>query len=425
MPSSVTKWRLKNGLTVVAEKNKHFKTVSVGLWIKAGSRQDYPRKQGLAHAVEHMVFKETKHLNQIQIATFLERVGGELNAFTERELTCFYGFCLSRDLDLALKILSEIGFLARFTFKDWKNERKVLAQEWANSLESPEEQLSDCFFSQLWGDHPLSHAISGDKKSLARIQLDDVKKFYFQYYAPKNMVLSVVGNFSLGHLKQSVSHFFTKKVTASNEKLIETNPPSFSSFVRFRKWPTPQVYFLLGYQAPSFFKKNKILALVLSQYFTGGMSSQLFQEIREKRGLVYSLDTEYLGYSDGGVFCFSFSTSQKAFAKSLEVLRDEIKKVTTKPMSLKKLNFLKNQLIGTLRMAQDSLESAQEVNARNEIWFQRYYSTARVITEIKKVKPNELLRFAKDLFLSQSKSALVLSDKKPKALEKVYGNYFS
>lgn len=405
---------LENGLTLVGECHPYVRSISLGLWVRVGSGQETPKLNGVSHFIEHMVFKGTEKRSALEIATVLESLGGDLNAFTDREITCFHSTVLSEHLELAVDVLSDLVFRPTFDKVQLDRERKVLLQELMMVEESPDDWIHDVFFSSVWKKHALGQTIIGTKKTIQDLSRAELVKFYELHYRPDNMILSVAGNFDFETLKGLCEKYF---VGSSDQKVLTLRPPSARYQARSRRvlMETDQSHLLIGFEGIGFKSPQRFDALILSFFLGGGMSSRLFQEIREKAGLAYSVECDFVPFTETGVFTIYLATAPRSLRECLQIIGREVERLIREPLTEAELNLVKGQLKGTILLCADQMDTRQESLGRNEVVFGRYVTVDEVIGEIERVSPSSIQQLAKRLFKAEKETIVTIAKTKPRA----------
>jgi predicted Zn-dependent peptidase len=404
---------LDNGVTLVAEKHDHVRSVSIGVWVKVGSVFESKVQSGISHFLEHMVFKGTTNRTPLQIATVLESLGGDLNAFTDREVTCYHATVLSEHVDIALDVLSDIVIHPVFPKAEMEKERKVLLQEMQMVRESPDDWIHDLFFQQVWHGHSLGQSIIGTEKSVNGISRAQLIKFFETHYVPENIIVSVAGNVDFEALKERCERFFQFKRT--QEALpLERTAPRFLPRKKWGKFSTDQTHLLIGFEGMSFKDPYRFDGLMLSFFLGGGMSSRLFQEIREKAGLAYTVECDFVPFTETGVFGIYAGVQPRNLTRCLQILGKELKRTKEIGLTDAELDLVKGQLKGAILLSSDSMDVRQESLGRNEVVFGQYVPVDEVIAEIEKVTPERICELANKLFQPEREAIVTLSKSKPK-----------
>lgn len=398
---------LDNGATVVAERHPHVQSVCVGVWVKSGTCHESGRLNGISHFLEHMVFKGTQTRSPFEISSALECLGGDLNAFTDREYTVYHATVLAEDLAPALDVLSDLVLHPTFPKAEIDREKKVLLQEMTMVEESPEEWVMNLLVESVWKGEPLGLPILGTRRTIQRLGRAEMLRYFEEHYRADNVVISVAGNFDFGKLRELCERYFD---FAPRQRELPL-PPAPSRFKPRRRSVTAdsdQVHVAIAYEGLGYKDPRRFDALVLSALLGGGMSSRLFQEIREKAALAYSVDCDFVAYGDAGLVTFYVAVAPRSFRKCLDILGMELEKVRGGDAGADELSKIKGQLKGTLLLSADLMESRQESIGRNEVIFGRYVSVDEVLKAIEQVTPEKVARLASDLFVPEKEAVATI-----------------
>lgn len=408
------RYSLPNGVTLVAERHANVRGVAIGVWMKVGSAFESKQTNGINHFLEHMLFKGTTTRSPLDIVIELEKHGGELNAFTDREHTVFHACILKEQLDIALDILSDLLKNAVFPKVELGRERKVLLQEMAMAADDPDEYISDTFANLVWEGEPLGIPVIGNKKVIQAMTRRRLEKYYKDYYRPENMVISVAGNFEFSALKEKVEKYFTFK-TAQKTLPLKIRDTKYRSRRKSLVENSDQMHLMIGFEGMGYHAPARYDALVLNYILGGGMSSRLFQEIREKSGLAYGVDTDFYSYMSAGLFTIYMSIAYRSMKKCLEILGRELEDLKKNPVSKEELDSFVGQITGSILMSSDQMETRQESLGRNECVFGRYVSVEEVIARLEEVTPEGVQAVAQKMFCHEKESMVTLGRKKFKA----------
>jgi predicted Zn-dependent peptidase len=404
---------LSQGVTLVAESHPYVRSVSVGVWVKVGSSSESPSLNGVSHFIEHLAFKGTKTRSPQQIATVLEGLGGELNAFTEREVTCFHATVLNEHIDIALDVLSDLVVNPTFPKQELERQRKDLLQELSMVEESPEDSIYDSLFRQVWKGESLGQPIIGSRKTIQNLSRSVVEKFFEDHYQPSNIVVSVAGGVEFEPLRERCEHYF--RFNRPQQRLpFKRREVKYHQRHWHQKNSSDQLHCLLGFEGVGVRDPKRYAYLLLSFVLGGGMGSRLFQEIREKAALAYSVDCDFLPFAETGIFTVYAGMSSRSLGKSLEIFKQEFEKLRESDISLEELDRIKGQLKGMILLSADQMEARQEALARNEMLFGRSVPVEEVLQSIDTVTAEDLRSAAKELFVPERESLVVLSKHKPK-----------
>jgi predicted Zn-dependent peptidase len=318
---------LNSGFRIATDTMTDVKTVTVLLAISVGSRfEDEPKQCGIAHFLEHMAFKGTENRTALDIAKQIEEVGGHMNAFTSKEMTAYYAVVLKENLELAIDIIADILQNSTFDKDEIEKERGVILEELANSEDTPDDIVFDYYYETLYQNQPLGRPIIGNKETIAAFQTKDFQNFINSKYNAGNMVLSVAGNLNHDEVVKLANQYFTK---LNKSKEVKCQPSSYTGgeCVNPNKELT-QIKFLLGFKGFEFNNNNKYALKIANNILGGGMSSRLFQEVREKQGLCYTVSSFESSFTDSGIFGIYAGTSPEKLTELEKVVNDELQKIT-------------------------------------------------------------------------------------------------
>ena len=410
-----------NGLTVLSERMSGYRSLSMGVWVKAGTRHEAVPVGGISHFLEHMLFKGTSSRSALEIAREVEHVGGEFNAFTAREHTCFHILVLERDCNLGLDILTDVLLNSTFRSAEIERERKVILQEISMVEESPEELAHDLFFELIYQNHGLGRPILGTKKSINQMRRNHLLDYFNHHYQPHQLVFSVAGDVShssivkkLKNLKKERWPGRPRSQASSNGEFLST-PPLKAEFWWVER-PTEQVHLVWGMQGPTYGSRDRFAAFLLNVYLGGGMSSSLFQEIREKNGLAYSVYSSLSPFVDSGVLSIYVATGMDQVLLCFRLIEECIEKIRKNSLSKRELDWIKDNLKGTILLSSDNVESRMSSIAKNEIFLGKYIPPDEVCRQIDAVTPDDLRRVANRFFLTGNKSVLALGPRPSKTM---------
>jgi len=344
---------LPNGLRIVSERMPDVRSATVGFWVDAGSRDERDPVAGASHFLEHLLFKGTKKRTAQQIAAQIDEVGGDLNAFTSKEYTCFYARCLDRDLRLAVEVLGDMITSATIRAADVDAERNVVQEEIRMHHDTPDDLVHSAFSEAWFGDHPLGREVLGSMKTITEMRRDQVHGYYRRKYAPQNIVVAAAGNFTHEELVDAVIQSLDGWNGPANPSVARRLAPGLEprDLAVVRKRPTEQAHLVIGGPGLSRLDDRRFAASVLSQALGGGMASRLFQEVREKRGLVYSVYSYQAMHNDAGNFAVYAGTSPRTAPEVLHVVRDEFAKMCADGLTEEELGRAKGHLAGSLVLA--------------------------------------------------------------------------
>jgi predicted Zn-dependent peptidase len=397
---------LPNGLSIITESIPYVRSISLGLWLNVGSRDETAASSGISHFVEHMVFKATKSRNASEIASFLESVGGTLNAFTSREQTCYYAKFLDEHLDKGVEILSDIVNNARFSSMDIEKEKKVILEEISDIEDSPGDLVHDLFATTIFGNHPLGRPIMGDRKTVKKMNRAKILRYVNKHYRSNKMIMAACGNLDHDRLVDLVELYFAT-LSPNEFKNGRSNPrirPTAKSFYR----KTAQTHICLGLPALHFNHQSRPAMLILNSILGGGMSSRFFQHLRENLGLVYTVFSFVDFFENMGLFGIYLGTEKRNVRSALHAINNELKLICSNKLSSVELQNAKEQLKGGLVLGLENTSNRMNRLAKHEFLADRHISIDETIAGIDAVKADEITEIARILFKGKSFSAISL-----------------
>ncbi len=396
MDQTVEKTILNNGLTVISENLPTVRSISLGVWIQIGSRYENKHNNGLAHFLEHMVFKRTKKRSGMQIARALEELGGNLNAYTSKELTHYYTFSLDEHLPVCVDVLADLICNPLFLESDVEKEKQVVVEEINAVKDTPEEYLFDLFQEKLFPDHPLGFPILGKESTVSGFNADMVKNFWQTYYVPQNIIISAAGRVDHQKLVKLVEKYFHFEHSGQTP---ESTKPKVAQQVNLEiKESFNQAHIVAGLEGLPYASEDRFALIALNAYLGGGMSSRVFQTIRERYGLAYMVYSTTDFFKDSGIFSFYIGTDSTHRKKAIRLLIKEIKKVTEKPISQSAIRRLKEQLKGHLLLGLENTVHRMSRLAKNEIYFGRQIPLSESVEKINELSQKKIFDVAEKLF---------------------------
>jgi predicted Zn-dependent peptidase len=397
---------LDNGLTIVSEKIPYVRSVSIGIWVQAGSRQELEQQNGLSHFIEHMNFKGTPTRTARQIAEAIESVGGSMNASTDRELACFYAKVIDEHLPLACDLLADIVLHSNYTAADIEKEKDVVIEEIRMYEDDPDELIGDLFASTLWKDQPIGRPIYGTTQLVQSFKQEDTLQYRTQHYLPVNTVVTAAGNLEHKQLVDCIGgHFNLIPNGVKAEKAPGPEPKAYYEKVTLDR-DLEQIHFCLGTESIPRAHPNRYILSVLGVILGGGMSSRLFQEIRENLGLVYTIHSFGISFHDTGYYAIGGATGPKKLNKVIQLVKAELKKMTQELVTEEEIKNAKEQLKGGMVLSLESTSSRMTRLADLQIYFGKYISLDEIIEKIDAVTREDILRIATQLF-SDNKLTLI------------------
>jgi predicted Zn-dependent peptidase len=406
--SSYKKTILPSGVRVVSEEIPHVRSASIGIWINTGSRDEEASSNGISHFIEHMVFKGTSNRSVKEIAQSIESVGGYLNAFTGKEHTCYYARVLDEYSELALDVLSDLVKNATFSEKDLEKEKGVVIEELKNAEDDPDDIIHDYFDKALFGSHPLGFPVIGTEPNLRSFVQTDLKTHLRNHYIPGRMVIAAAGN--IGHttlVKLAEKYLDGLPSDSTNGSSARARPRLHKAERQEFAKPIQQAHVCLGSQAFSIRSKQRYPMLVLNTLLGDGMSSRLFQNIREKYGFAYSVYSYVSMMSDAGVFGSYIGTDRNHISASIDLIMRELEKLKTKPVSHAELKRTKAQLKGSMMLSLESIPNRMMRLGSSELHLNALQPIDTIVKQIDAVRQDEIQAIAQELFVEKKLSTVI------------------
>jgi len=386
---------LANGVRVLTEKIPHVHSASIGVWVDVGSRDENDDQAGVTHFIEHLMFKGTQKRSAKDIAEELDAVGGQLNAFTTKEYTCYYARVLDEHLPLAADLLGDMLFHSRFDEVDIDRERNVILEEIKMYEDAPDELVHDIFAGTIWHSHPLGRPVIGSEQTVRNLSRADLLSFYQQYYTPGNIVVAAAGNFEHGKLLDLLNATFGQLTGGKKERRFVVPEPKKQVFCRTKD--TEQVHLCLGAPGLSMDHEKIYVFQLINTILGGGLSSRLFQEIREQRGLVYSVFSYHSSYHDSGLFCVYAGLSRENVREVLELVVKEIKDLQKRGVSPAELQRVKDQLKGNLLLSLESVSTRMSRLGKSQLYLGKITPPEEIVRRIMAVTNDEIMELSRNL----------------------------
>jgi predicted Zn-dependent peptidase len=389
---------LPNGLIVLTERMEHVRSVAMGVWIKSGSRCEAPEINGISHFVEHMVFKGTRSRTAQHIAREMDSIGGNLDAFTGKETICFNVKSLADHVPIALDVLTDLVLNPTFASTEIERERGVILEEIKIDEDNPDVLVHELFTQNFWKDHPLGKPILGTTQTVGRLDQQKLFDYHAGRFRGGNMIFSAAGDLEHDQFVDSIAQKFSPLLPG--EPAVELQTPQASARILLQnKKALEQVQLCLGVPAPPITDDNRFATLILNTILGGGMSSRLFQTIREERGLAYAIYSDLSPYSDTGSLCVYAGTSAGKALEVVDLVMAEFSNLKEKLLPDEELRRGKDQLKGNILMGLESSNSRMANLARQEMYFHQFFTAEEVIARIEAVTADEIQTMAKRLFI--------------------------
>ncbi|MHB8411222.1 MAG: M16 family metallopeptidase [Candidatus Acidiferrales bacterium] len=395
---------LANGLVVVTEPMQHVRSVSVGIWIRNGSRREPAERSGISHFIEHMVFKGTARRTAEDIAREVDRVGGMVDAFTAKEMVCFNTRVLDEHLETVFDVLADMMLNPQFPEDEIRREKSVVLEEIRMVEDNPEDLVHEMFSRNLWGHHPLGRPILGTAESVERFDRETLNAWFRLWYAPNNMVITAAGNISHQQLLDLIIPRFGGRAAMPNSD-PDVTPEAHAELASRSKVDLEQAHICLGVPAYSMTDSRRYAVSVMNNLLGSGMSSRLFQNIREKQGLAYAVFSETNHYRDAGMLTIYAGTSLETVQKLVCSVMTELHDLKEKPVSDEELRRSKANLKGATLLSLESTGSRMSDLARQYLYFGRYLSPDDRIASMEAVTSEEIQEIANELFQPERVSA--------------------
>ncbi len=408
---------LDNGIRVLSREMPDTRSASLGIWVENGSRHESPPENGISHFIEHLFFKGTERRTAARIAEEMDSVGGVLNAFTAKEYTCYYAKVLDENLPLAVDLLSDIFLHSVFDREEIERERSVILQEISQSEDTPDDYVHDLFSLDIFPDHPLGRPICGDAKTVGNLRRDDFLEFVRRRYLPGRVIVAAAGHLSHDYLAREVGgRLGAIQQAKAGAPVPDPAAPLLRSGIFQHSKQLEQAHLCFGLPAIHQSDPRRYVAYVLNTLFGGGMSSRLFQEIREKRGRVYSVYSFLSSYRDTGYLGIYAGTSLEWAEEVVDLVLQEIRKLRI-DVRADEVERTKNQLVGNMILGLESSDSWMSHIAKNEIYFGKSISLEDIIQGVRSVTRDDVVELAASIFRPETLALTLLADIEKKKLD--------
>jgi predicted Zn-dependent peptidase len=404
--SEFKKTVLSSGVRVVTERHPQARAVSVGFFVDVGTRDESELMNGAAHFIEHMVFKGTLTRGPYDIAKSLEAVGGELNAFTSREETCYHASCLAADLPLALDVLSDLVSNAEFSMADLRKEREVIKQEIAASLEDPEDRIYDLMFGLGYKGHPLARPILGTEKTLDRISRKKLFDFYHGLYHGPHVVVAVAGQVEHNRVCEQLERAL--KIRRKKASARQRRRPKFQPFTRVEAWDAEQTHVLIGLPVAGLKDRERFSTYVINAALGGGMTSRLYQSVREDKGLSYAVYSSVHGFQDAGLMTVYLATANRNTREAVSIVSREMDRLWKRGLTARETDDFKRQVMGEISMDAEDIDSRMQSIGAQELLFENYRGLDDVLAQFSDVTAETVTSQCQKIFAPQRRAMVVL-----------------
>ncbi|HET6516407.1 MAG TPA: pitrilysin family protein [Thermodesulfovibrionales bacterium] len=399
------KYHLDNGIPLVAEQIRNVRSVSLGIWVKVGSRYESTDSNGISHFLEHMFFKGTKRRSARDIAVEIDSVGGDLNAFTSREATTFYVKVLDEHIERGIDLLTDLFLHSTFPAGDLEKEKRIIKEEIKMVEDTPDDYIHDLFYQAIWGDEGIGQSILGRRETIKSFGRDDLMDHIRKYYGTKDTVIACAGNFQPDRLISSLNETLGGLRRGSEPK--KGGKPLFSPSVAVHAKDLSEAHVCIGVEGIPLASTNRYVLYLLNSVLGAGVSSRLFQEIRETRGLAYSIYSFLASYIDTGLWAVYAGTARKRVTEVITLITEEMKSLKDTITDVE-LQRAKDQMKGNLILGLESSNNRMQNIARQEIYYGQYYSPEEIIREIEAVSLEQARDLSERLVQSGAMALTVL-----------------
>jgi predicted Zn-dependent peptidase len=402
---------LDTGLRLITETMPHVRSVTIGVWLMRGSRHESDERGGIAHFVEHMLFKGTDTRTAEDIAQAIDSIGGQLDAFTAKEYASYYIKVLDEHLPLAVELLSDIVMHPAFSPEEIVREKKVILEEIKMVEDTPDDLVHELFTQQFWEGHPLGRPILGSRATVEALTEDSLRDYFRGAYVAPNMIVSAAGNLDHAQLRQLVSTAFG--LLPGRGEAFTEEAPTVKSTVLTRTKELEQSHICLGTNSYPQNHEDRYVSYILNSLLGGSMSSRLFQNVREKRGLAYSVFSGLSAYRDAGNITIYAGCAADAVEEVIDLCVEELRGLKRSPVPEAELTRAKDHLKGSLMLSLENTASRMSHLARQEIYFERHFGLDETLAGVQRVTTADIQRVACDLFANGSLAATVLGPTTP------------
>jgi predicted Zn-dependent peptidase len=404
--TAITVEALDGGLRLLSETVTHVRSVTVGVWLARGSRHEPASHPGIAHFVEHMLFKGTQTRSAEQIAQAVDSIGGQLDAFTAKEYAAYYVKVLDEHLPIALDILADLVRHPAFDPGDVEREKKVILEEIKMVEDTPDDLVHEIFSQNLWGTHPLGRAILGTPESVEALTVPVIRDYFEGTYTADQFIVSAVGNVDHARLRDLVASRFD--TVPRRGRAVADDPPAIVGRTEVRAKDLEQSHVCLGASGYPHAHADRHASYVLNTLLGGSMSSRLFQHVREQRGLAYAIFSGLAAYRDAGALTVYAGCANESVAELVDLVVAELAAVKRAPVPEEELRRAKDHLKGSLMLGLENTASRMSHLARQEIYFGRQFDLDETLDAIESVTADDVMRVAVELFADGALSATVL-----------------
>ncbi|WP_203246270.1 M16 family metallopeptidase [Sporosarcina beigongshangi] len=413
----IEKYICPNGVRIVHEKMPYVRSVALGIWVGAGSGDEQESEAGIAHFIEHMLFKGTATRSARAIAEEFDRIGGDVNAFTSKEMTCYYTTVLGHHAPRALTVLADMFFNSAFDSAEIAKEKSIVLDEIAAVEDTPDDDVDERLWSEMYPDDAMGKPVLGNEQTINTFDKLMIEQFMERMYRPEQIVISIAGNFDDRLIQLIKVQFGSFKRQAKIEQPVATQAPAFHAGMTVKAKDIEQAHICIGYPGLTV-KDARIHDLIILDSILGGtMSSRLFQEVREERGLAYSIYSYYSAYKSTGVFAVYGGTSPENLGLLTDTIDEVIASILQNGITENELHNAKEQLKGGFLLGLESSESRMHRNGKNELILQEHRTIDEVVELIDGVQVANVYRMANEIFTHQRAISIIAPEDTVKAFE--------
>ncbi|AOC91087.1 pitrilysin family protein [Bacillus sp. L381] len=400
----IKRYTCQNGVRVVLENNPTVRSVAIGVWIGTGSRHETPDTNGISHFLEHMFFKGTNTRSAREIAESFDRIGGQVNAFTSKEYTCYYAKVLDEHANYALDVLADMFFHSAFDEDELKKEKNVVYEEIKMYEDAPDDIVHDLLSKATYGNHSLGYPILGTEETLSAFNGDSLRQHMDNFYTPDRVVISVAGNVTEQFIKDVEKWFGTYEAKGKAGSISE---PEFHYEKLTRKKDTEQAHLCLGFKGLKVGDPDIYDLIVLNNVLGGSMSSRLFQDVREDKGLAYSVYSYHSSYEDSGMLTIYGGTGANQLGLLSETIQETLSVLKRDGITPKELENSKEQMKGSLMLSLESTNSKMSRNGKNELLLGKHKTMDEIIAELNAVSLESVNGLSRRLFTDDYALSLI------------------
>lgn len=411
---------LPNGVRLLLEKMPALKSVTIGLWVNVGSRDERTGEEGLSHFLEHMFFKGTRARSAAQISSEIDALGGDMNAFTGHETTTYFVKVLDQHAEPAVDLLADLFHHSRFDQKEIEKEKEVVLEEIRTAQDDPEDFAQELHTSHVFAGHPLGRPILGDRHTVTRLRRRDLQRYVQSFYQPGQTLVAVAGNFQQDKIRSSLEAAFGNW-TRNGSEPRNRRPPVVQGGVHVHRRQLEQAHLCLGFRGLPVVHRDRYAAQLLNAALGGSASSRLFQAVREKRGLAYSVYSHLGSFADGGLLVMYAATRPQEASSVVEVICREVRRLRRRGLSKAELDRCKNQVKGSLMLGLESSFGRMNKLVKDELYEGRWVPLSEIITQIDRITEGQVLEVARELLDFESLSVTGVGPLTQRSLESAVG----